>query len=663
MPGELRWSFGTLSTVLGRSNIALVEGAPEEDRRISLSRIGIDEFVTALAAVLVFVLAVNRGTYGVESRAVTGIVILWTIVISAGLGLVRVRRPTAAAAVVSVSLLAFGLLTLLSWIWSPNPAAALDEFNQVASFVGVFVLIATIGRVASVRAWSDGIAIGIAAVGLFSVVTRLIPELVNTGAPLRDLPGGQARLAYPIGYWNALAILIAIGMPLLLRVAVDARGAVSRALAAGVLPALGGALYLTSSRTGALSAVIGTLLFALAYRRRRYAIVVIGLCGTGVAVCAWIITGRGALMNGPLESHAAAAQGHAALPMIAAVCVVVGLVWGFGSRYAASWGSVRVDRGVAIGVVVVAVIAVFALHPLRQFDRFKSTTVVATTSSDYATRHLLSASGNGRWQLWTVALKEWRAHPVLGGGTGSFLPAWTQKRPYNLYVQNAHSLVAETVAELGAAGLLLLLGFFGGTVVVGVRRIAAATRDTSGLPVALVGAFLAFAAGASVDWIWQVPAVAIVGVAVAALVCSLRPRPGVEESRELPVVARVSAVVVGVVMIATQALPLISDIYLNSSQTEAARGNLAAAARDARAARSVTPWAAAPYVQLAQIQESTGANVAALSSIAAATARETRNYYYWYLRAQYAAKVGHGDEATASMVEAVRLNPIWAKTK
>jgi hypothetical protein len=260
-------------------------------------------------------------------------------------------------------------------------------------------------------------------------------------------------------------------------------------------------------------------------------------------------------------------------------------------------------------------------------------------------------------------MHEWRAHPIAGAGVGSFVPAWIEKRPYNLYVQNAHSLAAETVAELGLAGLLLLLGFFAGTVVVGARRIVAATRESSGLPVALLGAFLAFAAGASVDWIWQIPALSIVGVAIAALVCSLRMQPGVEESRELPVVARVSAVVVGVVMIAAQALPLISNIYLTSSQNAAARKNVAAALSDARSARSITPWAAAPYVQLALIQESIGANAAALRSITAATARETRNYYYWYLRAQYAAKVGAGDEATASMVEAVRLNPIWAKTQ
>jgi hypothetical protein len=632
--------------------------APGARRTSFGSRIRLSQGALVLIAAVVFWLAANRGTYGIDSRSATALAVWWAVVLAAALGLVTLRAPSRSAAVVGGCLAAFALFTLASWAWSPNGEVALESFDRIALYAGVFALVATIGRGLAVRVWADGLALGIVALGLFSLLTRLVPELANTGSPLSQLPGGQARLAYPVGYWNALGILLAIGSPLVLRVALEARHALLRGAAAAVLPAFGAALYLTSSRSGALSAVTGTILFIVAYRRRASVIALVVIAGAGVAVAASVIASRHALMNGPLGSHAAAAQGHSALPLIVVACLAAGVIWGFASRRASRELPLTVERGLGVAVVLVVLAGIVAIHPIRQFDRFKTNDIVAASNPNYATKHLLAASGNGRWKLWKVAYREGRSHLLAGGGAGSFQPTWMQQRPYALYVLNAHSLFMEIFAELGLVGLILFLGFVAGAIAVGVRRVAARADDV-GLATALLAAFLAFVAGAGVDWIWQVPAVSIVGVAVAALLCGLGVTRGLG-GHELPLSARAAAVAVGLAVIVAQALPLVSDINLRASQNEAGRGRLVAAARSAAAARSVTPWSATPYLQLALIQEHARAFRAAEGNIVSATAREPRNWQYWAIRARIEAEAGAVESARSSLRRAAALNPLWA---
>ena len=69
------------------------------------------------------------------------------------------------------------------------------------------------------------------------------------------LSDGRERLSYPLNYWNGLAALIAIGLPLMLQIATGAATVACRALAAAALPAL------------ALAALLHPL--ARRHRRRR----------------------------------------------------------------------------------------------------------------------------------------------------------------------------------------------------------------------------------------------------------------------------------------------------------------------------------------------------------------------------------------------------------
>ena len=82
------------------------------------------------------------------------------------------------------------------------------------------------------------------------------------------LPSVETRLAYPLNYWNGLAALMALGIPLVLVVAVESRRLITQALATAAIPVMALTAYFTLSRGGAIEiAVALTVLLALHPRR------------------------------------------------------------------------------------------------------------------------------------------------------------------------------------------------------------------------------------------------------------------------------------------------------------------------------------------------------------------------------------------------------------
>src|SRR5206468_3845454 len=93
--------------------------------------------------------------------------------------------------------------------------------------------------------------------------------------------GAQGRLSFPIGYWNGLAALLAIGLVLQVWLGAEAETRFGRAIAIGLVPPVGLALYFTSSRGGVLAVVLGVaVLVAIGPGRGRL------LVGAGLGVAA-----------------------------------------------------------------------------------------------------------------------------------------------------------------------------------------------------------------------------------------------------------------------------------------------------------------------------------------------------------------------------------------
>lgn len=165
--------------------------------------------------------------------------------------------------------------------------------------------------------------------------------------------------------------------------------------------------------------------------------------------------------------------------------------------------------------------------------------VVVLLASDRAANF----SEENRAQYWQVAWQDYREHPLLGSGAGTFGDYWLAQRGPELFTRTAHSLYMQSLAELGPVGLLLVVAALGLPLV----RLRA-RRDP--LVAAAAAGYVAFVLHAGVDWDWEMPAVGLAGVFCgAALLAATRG----ETHRGIPVWAR-AALAVPVLALAVVAL-------------------------------------------------------------------------------------------------------------
>ncbi len=321
-----------------------------------------------------------------------------------------------------------------------------------------------------------------------------------------------------------------------------------------------------------------------------------------------------------------------------------------------AWGLVTVAAAAVVLVVV-------ASHPIARFDDFKQLPVPASRpgSANFANSHLLSGSGSGRWQFWMAAYGEFKSAPLHGGGAGSYESWWDRHAPFAYVLKNAHSLYFEVLGELGIVGLLLLLGSFLAAltaafsrwrdVVAGERRVTIA---------ALTAVFAAFLAGAAIDWIWQFASIA--GIAVVAIGLAGSGSDGTgsgsrSRRREGRVGPGIAVLLVAWVLICAQAIPWLAAGKISDSQAAVRRGDANEALMNALDAKTLQPWAASPYVQLALVAEYRREFAASRRFITSAISRDSNDWRVWYLAARIERESGRRAAAARSAAKARSLNP------
>jgi tetratricopeptide (TPR) repeat protein len=610
---------------------------------------------------LVVFLGLNGGGYDPIVRDQIGIAVWWGVLLGLAVGALPLNRLRYG------SWLALGLLAAyvgwvaLSCIWTDATHNTVEDVGKVVTYLGIFSLALSIRGEKGARRMVSALGSGIAVIGIVALASRLHPAWVPAASETVDLfKSNRFRLAYPLGYWNANASLVAIGLPLLLYVACSARHTVTRALAAAVLPALALTVYFTFSRGGSLAAVFGVLVFlALAHDRLPKAATVLS-SGIGAAILIAASHQRHALDEG-FANAAAHHQGNQILVMTLVVCIGVGLIQAglmtalkYGRR--PSWTSPSrrtslIALGGAVAILVIAAVALGApgkaSHAWTEFKAAKSTTQSAA--------RLESFSSNGRWPLWKSALEENASAPLIGRGAGSFEGWWAQNRNGQLgFVEDAHSIYLEALAELGLIGFALLVAFLAWVFIAGgsLYRRASSRRRTQ-LAAALAGC-AAFCLGSAYDWLWQIAVLPIAFLLLASVLVGAGER---RRAKPLPIYARLGGVGVSIAAMIAIALPLSSALALQNSQSEFNAGNLNSALSQAADARRATPFTAQPWIQEALVLEAQGQTAAALRSAREATRVEPKEWRAWVVRSRLEAKAGHAAAALSAYREARSLNP------
>lgn len=402
--------------------------------------------------------------------------------------------------------------TLASATWSDAAARAVVEYDRALLYLLGFLLVGAIGRTPQRLRWVvRGIALGAFVTCLCGLVTRLAPDVWAIDPGL-----AEGRLSYPLGYWNALGLLAAIGIVMSFALTSDDREApVVRVLAAATVPVMTATLLLTFSR-GAMAIGVAALVGLIVAGRPRALLSGLLVAVPAGAVAAVSAYGAELLASSEPTSAAATAQGHDVAVVVGLAAVLAAVLRavllaldrrmqrivlpGRLRRPAVAWSAM----GILAAVGAAAAVGLGAPGAIsRQYDRFVEGDAVGRVDDDLRGR-LADPGNNGRIEQWRVALDAFAREPLRGGGAGTYALDWERHRPATYQVEDAHSLYAENLGELGVVGFVLALGAI--LLVLGgfAARARGPDRVVGG---ALFAAGLAWALHAGIDWHWEMPAV------------------------------------------------------------------------------------------------------------------------------------------------------------
>lgn len=646
-----------MSTVSSQIALQRTAGVDRPGRRVL--EVGA---IWLIAGLLPLYLALEDGGYETIVRSEAGVAVWWALLVGSLSAVLPLARPARLAWGLVAALGGLAAWTLLSATWAASDERAVVEAARLATHVGVLLLALCVVRRQTVPHLIGALAAAIAVVGALALVSRLHPSWLPQPRTGEFLPSVANRLAYPLAYWNALGALLAIGVPLLLHVAASARSITARSAAAGAVPIVATAMYMTYSR-GAILSVGAGLIVLVALWPARLALVagaVNGAVGAGLLIAA--INQRGAFADG-LGIDLALRQGEqveAIACIVVLGCILVQAAIGLTARHVQRpWWLAPSPRRlltlVGIGAAAMLAVALVAGLPGAvgdAFEEFKQSDSGLTRGQENTAERLTMASGKGRYQLWEASVDAFSESPVRGIGAGGFEFYNARHGSTEGFVRNAHSLWFETLAEVGAVGLLLLAAFFAvafAAVGAAVRRGGDGRRSG-----AVVGAGLAaFCLSATFEWTWQVTIIPIVVVLLLAAVVAGDDRPRFAFSIPGRVALAMTALA-GVVLIA---LPLSSALAIRESQERAQRADLIGALSAAGTARDAQPFAASPLIQQALVLERAGSMSAAVASARRAADDEPSNWRTWLVLSRIEAQAGNAHASVTAYRRARVLNP------
>lgn len=616
--------------------------------------LGSDIGAGVVVAAAIFFLSYANGGFETTTRAYAAIAAWWLIGVGAALGIGSASaRLSRTAIAVPVIFGLFAVWTLVSMAWAPDRERAFAQFAQVSLYLAVLVFGLFLARVVPTSFLVGGIAVAVSAIAVVSLVSRLFPSTFGVSPGSAILSTLAVRLSFPVGYWNGLGIEVALAVPLLLAVMCSERSRLVRASAALPFPIIAADMYLASSRGAFVAASIAIVAFLLLTPRRWPALAAaVVACGSGVVAVAALVHKK-ALLKAAAGSLTVQ-QAHRAALLIALACIAAAVIWlavsELGRRVPTPRPLVGWITAAVLGVLVVGAVA--ASHPIHRFEAFK-VAKMPHGSGRQVTSHLLGTSGSGRWQFWSAAVSQFRAHPLRGGGAGSWEFWWQQHGSLRFFAEFAHSIYLETMGELGIIGLLLLLGWL---LLAVVGAIRSARILASPYVAALASVGIAFFVAASYEWVWQLAAIAVVGVGSLGIALGTLPsRPSLAARRTgflRPILA-----LLAVAAIVPQVVVLAEGIHMNESRAAAAASDRARAEAEALAAKAVEPWAASPYIQLAQLADDNGQYTDAHHWIELAIDRSPQNWVVWYIASGIDNDRGRIGAAAREFEKARALNP------
>jgi hypothetical protein len=586
----------------------------------------LDAAILAAVAAGTAALAQASAGYEVAAWAPAGVALALAVGACLALGL-RTNLPV----IVAVTALgALGIWSVASTAWGGLPDQAwrfAGQASVAATALAVGSLAAASGRHNAVFA---GVLLGIVANAAELLFTPVFGEVGEGWFYARTLQG-------TVGYHNAQAGLLAIGIPLALW-GLRARAPRLRAPAGAAGTVLVSTLLLTQSRAGLGVAVLAFLVTLAWARSAELVLRAVPLGAAGVALVAPLRNVDRALVEH--EGVHDALRGYAGWAAVAAVLV--------GLLAMPTVPSVRARRLAAAGIIVaVSVTAVpAAVAELRSSHVFSEAFSDANPNlAGAGDSRLASLSLNGRRDAWRVAAATGRESPVTGAGQGTFPLAWTQgRRLEQLSLLQPHSIVLELFAELGIVGLVLFL-----VATVSVVTGTAFGRDRAVAATGL-GVLVALLAQAALDWTWSFP-----GLVAPALLVAGAALPG-RQSRAPGIVLTLVGSVVVLVLVVGLGAYWQADRDLRAGRELVGKDRVAAVASLQRSL-DWNRWDPEPLELLGLVAERNGDPRLAAAYYATAAHYSQRRWLNHFREARAAKEAGNEQQRLTACAKATRENP------
>ena len=576
------------------------------------------------------------------------------------------RRPLAGLrGFAGVAALALALLagwTLLSGTWGDATGRAVVEADRAVLYLlAVAALGALALRPGGLRLAVAGVAAAAVVVCGIGLVTRVAADVWPIGDGV-----GKSRLAYPITYWNSFGLLAVFGALLCLHLTSDeGTPRIGRVAAAAATPGLIAALVLSYSRGAAAAGIVGLVAYLLLGRPR---LLMLGLVATVPAAVAAGVAAYDAerLATTGYDSPAGVAQGHdvalvVGLAMLAAALLRALLLrldlrlsirppLARRTRTALVLAAAAVLLGAAGGAVAAGAPGALA----DSYEEFVEGKPLSSSDPNIRAR-LTDPSNNGRIEYWEVSLDAFHEDPLKGSGAGTFRYLWAHDRSIQVAVIDAHTLYGEVLGELGLVGIVLLaLALL--ALLVGVARRMSGGEERA-LHAAVLAVLLTWMLAAAVDWHWEIPAVTLPVLALAAAAAGSRTRAE-EPAAERPprsLVARVAVPVAAVALAITPAAAALSQSRLNRAVRDLKAGDCRSAVDEADSSLSAMGFREEPYEVIGYCRSRQDRGPEAVQALERAIDRDPRNWELWYGLAL--VRGGAGLDPRHAAARALRLNP------
>jgi len=412
--------------------------------------------------------------------------------------------------------LAFWLWTGLSIIWSISPDESLVEFSRTGGYVAVFAIGILVGKQRITRRLATTLFLAITtSAAIYGLGPKAFPLLI-------DNLENAGRIAVPLGYTNAMGLLMAMGYVVSVYVSSDkAFHWVLRLLSAMSAPLLLACLFFTLSRGAMLALIIGLIMyFAITpVRLRSFGVLLISLVPIFL-IARWSST-QDALIKNRIDMGDRLLAASSLRWFLLAAVVASGLIFIvillLGRKVRIS-PLVKKLCGTAVLGTVLLILLTSSMWFISSKPSFSEWSRQAYHELKYGvpsvegTDRLLEMGSSGRWTLWEEALSSWEEHPYLGSGGQSFPLIHLLQRDRNaIFVKQPHSHPFQLLAEFGLVGFILGMAFISAAIAVCTLTLCRLKdRWERSLAAAILSMLIIYLIHASFDWDWNMFALTMI---------------------------------------------------------------------------------------------------------------------------------------------------------